>query len=160
MFKRILVPIDGSQHAEKALTLGADLAAKYGAELYLCHVLLSGKVPRHLLDLTDKEGREEPAIAVGAGYVDASLSRDVLEDIAQNLLAQAKQTAEQHGATQVQTTWQAGPGAEAILGVADDAGVDAIVMGSRGLSDFAGMVVGSTSHKVAHRFDGTVITVK
>ncbi|MEQ9122440.1 MAG: universal stress protein, partial [Alphaproteobacteria bacterium] len=40
MIKKILVPIDGSDHANKAIDLAADLAGKYKAEIVLFHVLL------------------------------------------------------------------------------------------------------------------------
>ena len=38
-------------------------------------------------------------------------------------------------------------------------GVEAIVMGSRGMSDLKSLAVGSTSHKVMHTANCTVITV-
>ena len=42
MIKKILVPVDGSAHSIKAAELASDLAAKYGAEILLLHVLLRG----------------------------------------------------------------------------------------------------------------------
>ena len=37
--QRILVALDGSEHSDKALDLASDIAAKYGAELVLLHVM-------------------------------------------------------------------------------------------------------------------------
>jgi len=39
MIKTILVPTDGSDHANKAVGLATDLALKYGASLVLLHVI-------------------------------------------------------------------------------------------------------------------------
>ncbi len=160
MFNKILVPVDGSEHAEKALRLAADLASKYDARLYLFHALLTGKIPKHVRELSDKGGREEPTSSAGFGYVDASLPPEVLEDIAEKVLTGARKTAESHGVTQIETNWRSGRGAEAIIDNAREVGAEAIVMGSRGLSDVQGMLIGSTSHKVSHQFDGTVVLVK
>ena len=38
--------------------------------------------------------------------------------------------------------------------------VDVIVMGSRGLTDLAGLVLGSTAHKVIHLADRPVMVVR
>jgi len=52
-----------------------------------------------------------------------------------------------------------GSPADVILEEAERLGVDAIVMGSRGLSDVKGLLVGSVSHKVLHAAKCTVVTV-
>lgn len=160
MMKSILVPVDGSEHSDKAIALGADLAAKYDAQLHLLNVLLYGHVPASIRNLSDKRGGEQPAMAVGAGYVEASLPHEVLEDIAEKLLERAKKAAEEHGASRISTSWRGGSTTSGILDQAKEAQADTIVMGARGLSDLKGLVVGSVSHKVQHLFEGTVITVK
>ena len=38
MIRTIVTPIDGSQHADMALDLGIDLAARYDAQLLVLHV--------------------------------------------------------------------------------------------------------------------------
>ena len=43
--QRILVALDGSEHSDKALDLASDIAAKYGAELVLLHVMSDGRSP-------------------------------------------------------------------------------------------------------------------
>ncbi len=160
MLRNILVPVDGSEQSDKAVAFAADLAAKYDAKLHLLNVLLTGHVPDEIRNLSDKQGREDPPMAVGAGYVDASLPREVLEDIAAKLLERGKQTAEAHGVSDVETVWVGGSAADRILEQAREAGADTIVMGSRGLSQFRGLMVGSVSHKVQHLFEGNVIAVK
>ena len=160
MVKNILVPIDGSDHAQTALELAADLAARYDAKLHLMHVLLRGEVPDEIRALSDKEGSQEPPIAVGGGFVDASLPAEVLKDIAEKLLQRAEKTAKEHGAKDIECTWHQGDPARVILDHARESGTDMIVMGSRGLSDLKGLLVGSVSHKIANLFEGSVVTVK
>lgn len=158
--KTIVVPVDGSDHSSKAVSLAAEIANKYGAKLSLLHVLLTGPVPDNIRKLSDKEGPELPGMAVGASYVEPSLPREVLEDIAEKLLAQARGLAEKAGVKDVETTTASGPAAKEILEHADKVKADMIVMGSRGLGDLKGLLVGSTSHKVQNLAKCTVATVK
>ena len=67
MIEHILVPIDGSDHADKALDLAIDLAGRYGAGLTLVHVLLRGSVPDEVRALSDRPGAAEPALMAELG---------------------------------------------------------------------------------------------
>jgi nucleotide-binding universal stress UspA family protein len=53
-----------------------------------------------------------------------------------------------------------GYAARNIVEDAIDHDVDVIVMGSRGRSDLAGLVLGSTAHKVIHLTDRPVLIVR
>ena len=53
-----------------------------------------------------------------------------------------------------------GDPAERILDCAKREHVDMIVMGTRGLSDLKGLLMGSVSHKVSHLADCACVTVK
>ena len=53
-----------------------------------------------------------------------------------------------------------GPAAEAILEVAKTRHCDLIVMGSRGLGQFAGLLLGSQSQKVVQHAECPVLIVK
>ena len=48
MIKNILVPTDGSAHAERAFDYACDLALKYEAELHFVHVVSEAGVPEGL----------------------------------------------------------------------------------------------------------------
>ena len=51
MLKKIMVPVDGSKHASRAVALASELALWYGAELIVLHVMKkvgSSRVPREL----------------------------------------------------------------------------------------------------------------
>jgi nucleotide-binding universal stress UspA family protein len=53
-----------------------------------------------------------------------------------------------------------GRAAREIVAAAGAHGADVIVMGSRGRSDVAGFVLGSTAHKVVHLSDRPVLVVR
>jgi nucleotide-binding universal stress UspA family protein len=53
-----------------------------------------------------------------------------------------------------------GRAAREIMNEAKERGADVIVMGSRGRGDLAGLVLGSTAHKVIHLADRQVMVVR
>ena len=55
MIKKILVPTDGSKHAEKATAYALDIGAKYKAKLYLIHVVSEPKVPEGFMKFVRNE---------------------------------------------------------------------------------------------------------
>lgn len=177
MIQTILVPIDGSGHADRAVELGTDLASRYGAQLHFFHVLLEGGIPEHLLRLSDKQPEKvevEPRWMVSdfdgwmaKGYHEmismattASQPKEVIENIGDKLLARARDRAQAQGVTDVEIAQAQGPTAPQILNRAREIDADTIVMGCRGLSGMAELAVGSVAHKVQRVFPGTVITVR
>ena len=173
MFKKILCPTDGSDHANKALSLAVDLASKYEARLLLVHVLLRNVNTRELKRFAEIEGLTKTV----AGEVDRlmevdsrveivrlrdlqTISTGTLVDIGEHILGLAKLQAEKIGVRDVSVRVLDGDPAERILEHAERESVDCIVMGSRGLSDVRGLVLGSVSHKVSNRATCTCIAVK
>lgn len=177
MIKTILAPVDGSEHADQAVRLAADLASRYGAPLHLFHVLLEGGVPERLLQLSDRQPEKmevEPRWMVSdydgwmaKGYHEmvsmattASQPREILEDIGDKLLERSREMAQTQGVTDVDVARTTGPTAPQILNRAREVDADTIVMGCRGLSAMPELAVGSVAHKVQRVFPGTVITVR
>ena len=173
MFKNILCPTDGSDHANKALSLAVDLARKFDARLLLVHVLLRSVDARELKRFAEIEGLTKTV----ASEIDRlmavdsrveivrlrdlqTISTGVLVDIGEHMLALAKLEAENNGVHDVSVTVLDGDPAERILEHAERENADCIVMGSRGLSDVKGLILGSVSHKVRNRAACTCITVK
>ncbi|MDH3473206.1 MAG: universal stress protein [Rhodospirillales bacterium] len=150
MIKTILVPTDGSEHAAKAVGFAADLAAKYGAKIHLLHVLHdlgTGNIPPELRSYARLEHVE-------------MTERDVVKSLANEILYQAAQRARQQGADRIETTVQVGDPAREILAQAEQTEADLIVMGTRGLSDLQGLLMGSIAHKVSHLAPCSCITVR
>jgi nucleotide-binding universal stress UspA family protein len=147
MFKVILVPIDGSDHAEKAVTVAADLAAKYDAALHIITVMESTELAAPLHRFAEAEH-----ITGGEAQIATYISDRFIE--------RAREVATEEGAKSVKTSVEMGDTQKRILAYAEKVGADLIVMGSRGLSDFEGLMLGSVSHKIANSAPCTVITVR
>lgn len=147
MFKSILIPVDGSENAQKALSVACQLARQEdGATLYLVHI--------------PEELSHETTLVWGIGAIAIEASRDERESVGQQVVSRAAEAARAQGVDSVETIIGRGDPARTILSEARKRSVDAIVMGSRGLSDLQGFVVGSVSHKVAHAAECSVITVR
>jgi nucleotide-binding universal stress UspA family protein len=151
MIRRILAPIDGSQHAWKALDLAADMAQQHGAQLIVLHVVRFEPLPDALrafaqaerVSVEEEEGRYRYARSLGDQLTRAAEAR-----------------ARDNGARDVVARTLDGAPAEQILGLAGSEGVDMIVMGSRRLSDAKAFFLGSVSHQVANHATCTCVTVK
>ena len=150
MVTKILVPVDGSDHAEKAVDLAADLAGKYGATLTLIHVMStigSSRVPDELRELERIE------------HVQVT-EHDLLEGVARKIVERAGKGAGEHGIKPQHIVIVAGDPAAEIVAYVEREGCDLIVMGSRGLGNIKGLLMGSVSHKVTHLAPCTCISVK
>ena len=151
MIRKILVPIDGSTHAWKALDLAADMAQQHGARLIVLHVVQFEPLPDALrafaqaerVSVEEEEGRYIYARSLG-----------------DQLTRSGEARARDKGVSDVVGCTVDGKPAEQILELAGSEGVDMIVMGSRGLSDTKAFFLGSVSHKVANRATCTCVTVK
>ena len=54
--KNILVPVDGSAHANKAIEFAVDMAIQSNATIHLLHVVEVSKVPKGINDYIRSEG--------------------------------------------------------------------------------------------------------
>jgi nucleotide-binding universal stress UspA family protein len=133
MFRRILVPYDGSQGAERALYKAIELTRLCGAELILLTIY------RHhsLLEASFSMVRPETP-----GNMD-----DIMRGHASDVVDYAKQVVLDAGITP-RAFVKAGQPSRGIVAFAAEHEVDLIVMGSRGLGSIEGYLLGSVSHKV------------
>jgi nucleotide-binding universal stress UspA family protein len=171
MFKNILCPIDGSDHARKALEVAINLAKSSDAELILLHGLLlnaDADELQHFAEiehLTKSVRTEVDRIRAVAGRLDYGFEEPpqasrVYVEIGQSILDGAKREAEAQGVKTVHTILADADPATQILRCIDERDVDCVVMGSRGLSDMQALFLGSVSHKVLNRAPCTCIAVK
>ncbi len=176
--KSILVPVDGSRHADRALDIACDLALAHGAEIKLLHILLRERGPDELLDLPAAVRLAPEVAAALVRQREAPAPQLTVDEIMRAPNSAAKHVAEDHlravadavqqdAAERVKARGVActavllGDGAPAsdIVAAARDANVDAIVMGTRGLGEIEAVTLGSTSHEVCHRAPCTCIMV-
>ncbi len=174
MFKNILVATDGSDHADKAVDLATDMAAKYGASLTVLSVKEGGALTDDAKRLAADRGVDlNPVLDIPDVAAVAPESGAMVRDVegilathriqaglAVAIMEEARDRAGADQRADIQGRIESGDVAEAILAVAEDKGVDLIVMGSRGLGAFKNLLVGSVSQKVSHLAKCTCITVK
>ena len=138
MYERVLVALDHSDVAQRALAAARDLALLSKGEVWVLH-LREREVIAQMGDVPSESAAE-------AG---SPVSAAVEE------LTKAGVTA--HGEVR-NTTY--GHAAREIMEDAKEHDVGVIVMGTRGRSELAGLVVGSTAHKVIHLADRPVLVVR
>lgn len=176
MFETILVPTDGSDHAKKAVLLASDIAAKYQARLLLLHVVPTGPLPEEVRRMArvehitpgssgpsvplSPEGKFPASTILGTKSESDEQAAQLLQFLADKILAAAKRVAQDHGVQKVSSVIADGDPAQQILRHAEKEGANLIVMGSRGLSDLKGLLMGSVSHKVSQLSPCSCITVK
>ena len=137
MYDRILMALDHSDVAERVINAALELASLSNGEVWVVHLREVEAMPR-------------------VGYAIESGAE------AQSLVERAAKELHDAGVKahyEVRNTIYGEAGREIVDAAhAHDAGV--IVMGSRGRSDLAGLVLGSTAHKVIHLFDRPVLVVR
>ena len=174
MPEAIVIATDGSKQANNAIGLGAQLAAKFGAEVALVHVLpdyISATVAQGLvaLERLPESAREEilhlaDVERKGSTFVESMspptwISRQTTEAIGNLILDDAETLAKSRGATKVRRAIMSGDPATCILDAAHNSQARFIVMGKRGLGRLAGLLIGSVSQKVSALADCTCIIV-
>lgn len=175
MFKKILVATDGSEHANKAVELASELAQKYTARLVLVHVLQHGNIPagvRRMLEVEQLVKPHEPSypnMAYAAGGLVTAKSEGgeasqeasrMFEILGEQIVERARSVARDKGVENIETTITDGDPAHEILELGKRENADLIVVGSRGLGDMKGLLMGSVSHKVSQLAECTCVTVK
>ena len=134
MFKRLLVPVDGSKHARHAIETAIELAKEYGSTVYLLHVIRDLSLPKEILEM------------IQTGEVTES-RLEILQDSAEIILENAREILVQAGVDGVQSEYVMGDPATQILRYGEQKGVDLIVLGHRGLGPGKGLL-GSVARKL------------
>lgn len=144
MYKRILVPIDGSSTSERALQEAIKLIDAQPAQLRLVHVVDD-------LQYLDTEG-----------YVDYAELRELTRKIGERSLSKAKEIAQQADIT-VETSLLEANGeriARVIEAEAESWSADLIVIGTHGRSGFNHLLFGSVAEGVVRGASVPVLLVR
>ncbi len=140
MFDKILLAVDGSEHALHAARIAADMAR--------------GMKPKEFRIVVSYD-----SIPIYLGEPNMQFAIDNRKKDAEEILAKAiKEVGDIPG--EVHSEMIEGDPATAIIDVATTRGSNIIVMGSRGLGRLAGLVLGSTSQKVVAHAPCPVLVVR
>jgi len=136
MFEKVMVAVDGSEHAQKALQLAVRLTQRCDGELILFHAV----------QLSALRGNYHAMVTPAARNIYRGLGREQGEAI----LDRAESTARELGLENtVRSMVESDSPAKAILSVAESAAVNLLVVGTRGLTGLREMTMGSVAHKVS-----------
>jgi len=142
MYKRILLPLDGSALAEQALPYAVAQAERFGAELILLKVLEP---------LLSKSHGSPQAAIEQAEELTSALAREYLERVAVG--------AQEHGIPVRVVTIEGRPRVE-IVRFAETNQVDLIVICTRGLSGVSRWLMGSVADRVVRGASIPVLLVR
>ena len=177
MLRKIVLAHDGSNHADKALELAITLAKATGSGLEIVNVLSNQSLSQDELTLAETEygsameqglGDLKLVPLGGAQWLGTAalvqsrpeLSPTVHRVLGEQIVRQAAATARTKGVAEVTTAVETGDPASAIVRRAQEAKADLVMMGSRGLSNIKGLLIGSVSNKVISLAECSVVTVK
>jgi nucleotide-binding universal stress UspA family protein len=139
--KIILVGVDGSQPAKKALEYAANLASKNESHLYIVHVI------EEFGELIQRWEQHD-------SYVEE------VKRLSKDLLHEYESRARELEVAKIDTIEEEGDAAEKILQIAKDKEVDTIVVGNKGLNTAEELLDGSVSHKISHHAKCSVVIVR
>ena len=137
MYESILVPTDGSEHAERASERGLALAERFDADV-------------HLLSVVDRNRYPEPALS------ESELVYEDVENAGPTALKRHATTAQERGLEVTTRNCHGDPSRE-ILNYADRHGVDVVVMGYQG--EDHRRALGSTTNRVVKAMQRPVMLV-
>jgi nucleotide-binding universal stress UspA family protein len=140
---KMLIAVDGSEHARRAIEAAARLASQMQAvEVVLLNVadamVFYGELPPFDFEAVERAQRVHQ----------------------EKLLAEAEAQARACGLQKVLTQSAVGLAAQEILRVADERGVDQIVMGTHGRGLVGSLLLGSVAQRVVHQAKVPVLLVR
>lgn len=130
MFTNIVWATDGSAHADRALDYATAIAGREDAHLHVVHIvemLVGGRVAGQKVFLNEDQ-------------IDAKINEQARQAFAEHRIQ----------ATVHMTPSGTGNIADRIAEIAADASADLIVVGTRGHSSFAGLMLGSVTQRLLH----------
>jgi nucleotide-binding universal stress UspA family protein len=127
MFKTIVLALDGSDGSRRAIPLAVELARRDDARIVIAHVE------------QDVAGKGGGPIAATEDEIQAEIRKQ-----AEELSAQGIETS-----VEMRNLMLGGP-AHAIAEIGEEANADLIVVGTRGHSSVAGVLLGSVTQRLLH----------
>lgn len=136
--RRILLPVDGSEHSARAVDTAIEMAGLLSGDVILLHC------------------RRSLPLYLGEPYFQAV--HDQVMNYTDELTVPYRSQLNESGVTFSERILEGRP-AEAICRIADLEKCDLIVMGSRGRTQFQGLLLGSVTHRVLHATPCLVMVV-
>ena len=154
IFQKILVPLDGSEHSERALNLAIQIAKKLKSKLVLITVNPVTIMPATNPELTVNM----PVNVPGSSYTGLTgIALEGARVYSKKILNEAKVKSEK---IDVETSLAEGEAVGEIVNKSKEGEFDLIVMGARGLGTVKRLLLGSVSEGVIKNAPCPVLIVK
>lgn len=153
MYKRILVPLDGSACSEAALPHARAMAEKFEAELVLMRVVEPTPVPVPMSSMAVMDGGLWTGAQPGLAEIE-----ETREEVAEEYIEETARRIE--GPSTVVTEVEWGGAAHEIVECAEEHQVDLIVLAAHDRSFWERLFMGSTSEGVLHETHIPLLIVK
>jgi len=142
----VVVGVDGSSAGDRALEVAANVADRAGA-------------PLHIISAWDLPAADSWAFSYWeTAWVDSDWARTQRDVAVKVATAAADRATSQHPGLVATSEAHQGPAGAALIRASHNAGL--VVVGSRGLGGFAGLVLGSVSHNAIHGCECPVMVVR
>lgn len=138
LYKKVLVPLDGSKYSEKALERASDFVSAFDSKIILLYVI------------------EKP---LPINFLDRKEYLDILQKFGNKTLNKASSTLSKKGIT-AKILLKKGNIVSEIEKVAKNEKCDLIIVGSKGLGAVTRFLLGSVSNKLAQHSPCSLLIVK
>lgn len=145
MFKKILIPVDGSEGSWRALHSAVEIGKRFESELVVVNVI--------------QPYNNAALLAVPLDHATINQGNSELEKVGDKVLEMAEEKLADYP-FKAEYSLEIGHPSERIIALSKKSGCDAIVLGSRGLSGIAEFFLGSVSSKVSQYATVPVLIVK
>ena len=159
----ILVPIAGSMHSIKALSIACDLASKYRGQIALLHVLAKDRSASDLLSFVDPTivgPKLTSALQAAAKKGSNTVPEHLLREIGEKVIDHAAERVQGRNLSAMKMKIEIGDPAEIILNMHKRVAATTIVMGCRGANGSTASSFGSVSNAIFQKADCTCVAVK
>lgn len=143
MFKKILVPWDGSKHANKAFKFAVDLAKKYNSKINLVTCLSHADT--------------------GASYLDSDINKDIFKTARQVIskrMSKLQDEAKKEGVSTSINVFITDSTVRQLVALTKDKKINLVVMGTRGLTGWKKLLLGSVANGVSQQAHCPVFLVR
>jgi nucleotide-binding universal stress UspA family protein len=144
-FRKIVVAYDGSENSTRAVGVAAGLAAKFSSELVVVHVFSSPVIPYSV------------AGAPVPNYVELE---KVAEESARSTLAMGVQAAKDNGVVARAELLEGSSTVQAMTEFTASEKADLLVVGTRGMTGFKKLILGSVSSGLVSHASSSVLVVR
>ena len=155
MFKKILVPLDGSEHSLRAREIAIQMTKRFDGKITLLHVYSVGVRPIVMPEPTTLTPPSVPIMAPA----DFSKVVEAARKAGTTILVDGENKVKAEG-IQVETLLREGHTVQEILKITRDSKLDLIVMGARGISKIREILLGSVSDGVIRNAPCPVLVTK